>query len=113
MANPFTQDGHKVVFSLAKDTVVVDRVDCPYDNGVSGVCNKNGRCVVRRFIYLFGTECCLGSTTIDGPVEIAWYPVFGESDLDPEVGAVFFTPVNDIEYQDAVAADQFDSLASS
>ena len=44
----------------------------------------------------------MGSAVIDGPIEIAWAPVYGESDLDADVGAVYFTPVKDEKFQKAL-----------
>ncbi len=108
MSNPFTQDGHKVVFGLNKDAVSIVRVECPHDSGAKGVCNANrSYCVVRRFINIFGTDFCVGSAVIGGPVEIAWMAAFGDSDIDPSVGAIYFTPVDDLEYQEMLDEDLF------
>ena len=117
--NPFTQDGHSIVFGLKGNDVSIVRVDCPHDGGSKGVCNANrSYCIVRRYLFMYGTDLCLGSVIIDGPVEIAWLSQEGESDLDPIIGAVYFTPVMDSDYQnmlnDAMFEEQKElSLASS
>lgn len=96
--NPFNDDGHRVGFKVSKD-VVEPYVVCPRDDGTKGRCNQ-GRsfCVVRRFVNIYGLELCLGSTTVVGEMPIAWFTLAGDSDLDAEVGAVFFTFTDDQEY---------------
>lgn len=111
MASPYTADGHRLIFKLDKDQVVIERIDCPHDGGSRGVCNGRGRCLVKTFIGVYGLDFCVGEASIDGPVEIAWLPVYGESDLDLDVGGIYFTPVGDPGYVEAVAAERFAELA--
>lgn len=92
------EDGHVVHFRLDRDVVNVSHIECPYD-GKIGVCNRNrAKCVVETYIEVYGTEICVGVALIEGPIEIAWVPNFGSSDLDDEFEQVWFTPVRDPDY---------------
>lgn len=107
--NPFTQDGHYIVFALNQNDVSIARVDCPHDGGTKGLCNANrSYCVVRRYLFVYGTDLSLGSAQITGPMEIAWLSREGESDIDPEIGAIYFTPVMDADYQDMLSEAMFE-----
>lgn len=111
MSNPFKADGHRLIFKISKDELIVDRIDCPHDSGSRGICNSKGRCVVKTFIGVYAMDFCVGEALIDGPMEIAWMPVYGDSDLDQDIGAIYFTPVNDKEYMESIELERFKELA--
>lgn len=96
-------DNHRISLAVVNDDIKVASISCPYENTRSGQCWA-GRdfCVVRRFIEVYGFDFCLGSAAVSGPIEIAWVAVLGDSDLDSEVGAIYFTPVDDEKFQKAL-----------
>lgn len=92
-------DGHIVHFLWERDSVRIFRVDCPNDDA-TGICNRRrSYCVVDRFISVYGYELNMGTTPLDGPIEVAWVPVYGESDLDQEFASVWLMPVKDPEFK--------------
>jgi len=93
------EDGHKVVFKWQRDEVVIEAITCPHE-GTNAPCNiRRDFCVVQTFLGVYGSEINIGEILIDGPVEVAWTPEDGESDLDPQYGTIWVTPVNDISYK--------------
>lgn len=94
----FIQDGHKLALWWNKDEVAINNVICP-NEGKSGFCNR-GRdyCVVERFVWTYGLDVNIGSAEIQSPVEVAWVPRSGGSDLDPEFAEVYVVPIADREY---------------
>lgn len=93
------EDGHKVHFRLDRDVLSIAYVECPYE-GKTALCNRfREHCVVDTFLSVYGPECNIGSCPIDGPVEIAWVPQLGDSDLDDEFGSVWVLPVIDVDYK--------------
>jgi hypothetical protein len=99
MSYEWTEDGHKLNFEIDGDEISISHVDCPM-TGSSAFCNRRRNfCVVQRFVGIFGPECNIGQSRIQGPVEIAWIGVPGDSDLDDEFAQVWVTPINDPEYQ--------------
>lgn len=103
--NPFVEDGHKVVIAWHKDSVSIGAVVCP-NEGTASLCNRMRKyCVVERFISVYGTECNVGSTIVNGPVEIAWAPVSGSSDLDDEFAQIWVVPVDDPDYRASKRTD--------
>lgn len=96
--SPFIEDGHKVVITWHKDSVTIGAVVCP-NEGIASLCNRMRKyCVVERFISVYGTECNVGSTIVNGPVEVAWAPVPGASDLDDEFMQIWVVPLDDPDY---------------
>jgi hypothetical protein len=94
----FIQDGHYLTVAWDKDRVWIDDVVCP-NEGSTSLCNRRRTyCVVHRFIEVYGTECNVGRTVINGPIEIAWLPVYGESDIDHEFKQIWVCPVDDPNY---------------
>lgn len=93
------EDGHKVLFKWARDSIVIEAVSCPHE-GTNAVCNyKRNGCVVQLFLGVYGPEICIGEALLDGPIEIAWTSTPGESDLDREVSTLWVTPLNDLSYK--------------
>lgn len=93
------EDGHKVLFKWERDEVVIEAISCPHD-GTKAMCNhKRDTCLVRTFLSVYGSEINIGEVLLDGPVEVAWTPEKGESDLDPEYACIWVTPVADISYK--------------
>jgi hypothetical protein len=108
MASPsdFIEDGHRIHFRWDRDELIISYVECPHQAG-SGMCNRmRTDCVVAAFVSTFGPELNIGSTSIDGPIEVAWYPVLGESDLDRQFRHVWLVPVLDPDF---VAAKYMES----
>ncbi len=92
------EDGHKIHFRLEPGEVTISHVECP-NRGVTALCNRQREhCVVDTFVSLLKAECCIGSTTINGPEEVAWTPVLGYSDLDHEFSQVWIVPMSDPDY---------------
>lgn len=96
------EDGHKLIFRLVRDVVEISHIVCPFD-GKNAVCNSGREyCVVQRFVGVYGTEICIGTADISGPVEIAWVPTAGSgSDLDRDFDQVWMIPVRDADYMAA------------
>jgi len=94
----FIQDGHKAHIRWDADSIYVTHIECPHQGKV-GMCNRlRDFCVVNRFIGVYGPECNVGSVSVTGPVEVAWYPVPGRSDLDDEFKHVWIVPVEDPDF---------------
>ncbi len=92
------EDGHVLHFRLDRDDIYISHVACPFRENVS-LCNRmRENCVVDTYIGVYGAECNLGGVTLEGPVEIAWVPVLGESDLDREFAQIWFIPKEDPDY---------------
>ena len=99
MEAEWIEDGHKIVFEWDGDSVHVKRVVCPFDGG-GAICKKRRDfCVVSRFVGVYGPEVNIGKVDINGPVEIAWVGVPGNSDLDEEFGGIWVTPIEDVNFQ--------------
>lgn len=97
--NRWSEDGHRIHFALVRDEVLIESVSCPHE-GTKARCNqRRDYCVVERFLSVYGAELNVGEVSIDGPVEIAWTPENGDSDLDSEYATVWVTPVKDISYR--------------
>lgn len=95
------EDGHKVIFQWNVDSLEVASVVCPFESG-GAICRKQrDGCVVSRFIGVYGAEVNIGKVVIDGPVEIAWVGVLGESDLDGEFSGIWVIPINDSGFIEA------------
>lgn len=107
--NRWMEDGHKVSFRWLRDSVVIDSISCPHE-GTNAVCNyKREGCIVQLWLGVYGVETCIGETAIDGPVEVAWTSVPGESDLDRDVSSLWVTPIYDLSYQSMkLALETFD-----
>jgi hypothetical protein len=104
----FIEDGHKIHFWWDRDKLHIKRVECPHQ-GATGMCNRlRDYCAVARYIGVYSSELNVGSTPVDGPVEIAWLPIPGESDLDKEFAQIWVVPVNDIEYMQAKSDLDYD-----
>lgn len=105
--NGFIEDGHVLHFRLKMDQVIIERVTCPFRVAKGGYCSRmRDYCVVQRFIGVYGTELCIGEVSLDdGPIEIAWHPVLGDSDLDSELGSIWYTPIADEDYLDSKNVD--------
>lgn len=98
-------DGHIIHFMWERDAIRVFRVDCPNED-MSGLCNRRRNyCVVDRFIAAYGYEMNLGTVAISGGVEIAWVPIYGQSDLDNEFASIWMIPINDPDYQESFGAE--------
>jgi len=94
----FIEDGHLVHFRWDKDEIHISNVECPH-GGATASCNRlRDFCVVARFLGVYGSELNIGAISIDGPVEIAWLPLPGESDLDREFGHIWVVPVKDPDF---------------
>jgi hypothetical protein len=92
------EDGHVLHFRIDHDDIYISHVQCPFREKVS-LCNRmRDNCVVDTYVGVYGTEVNIGSTTLDGPLEIAWVPVLGESDLDREFIQIWIIPVTDPDY---------------
>ena len=103
MASPddFIEDGHKVHFRWDRDELAISHVECPHE-GRTGMCNKlRDQCVVAAFVAVYGAELNIGSIYIDGPVEVGWYPIAGECDVDREFAHVWLIPVADPDFKAA------------
>lgn len=99
-APEFIEDGHVIAFALERDALKVVEVICP-NVGSTSLCNRRRTyCVVQRFIDAYGMDLNIGNAPLNGPIEIAWFPVYGdESDLDSEYETVWIVPVVDTDYQ--------------
>lgn len=98
VVNDWVEDGHKVHVVWDADSLSVQQVDCPFE-GSSAFCNrKRNYCVVQRFIGVFGAEVNVGRTVVNGPIEIAWIGMNGDSDIDDELSGIWITPINDPDY---------------
>ena len=97
-ASDFIEDGHRVHFSWDRSDLQISKVECPHTGRVSKCNRLRDQCVVARFVGLYGPEVNVGVAHIDGPVEIAWYPVPGECDLDREFRHIWVVPVKDTDY---------------
>jgi hypothetical protein len=99
MEYEWIEDGHRVVVAWERDSFIIQRVECPFD-GSNAYCNRRrDRCVVQRFVGVFGAECNVGVVEVLGPVEIAWIGIPGISDLDDEFSGIWLTPVDDSDYR--------------
>ncbi|MGW8178112.1 MAG: hypothetical protein ACWGQW_04865 [bacterium] len=100
MEAEWIEDGHKIVFELDADLLHVKRVLCPFEDVTGAICKKRRDfCVVSRFIGVYGPEVNVGKVDINGPVEIAWVGVHGDSDLDEEFAGIWVTPIEDANFQ--------------
>jgi hypothetical protein len=98
MQYEWVEDGHRVTIGWHGDSLVVDKIECPFD-GSNAYCNRRrDSCVVQRFLGVFGAECNVGTCRVDGPVEIAWIGIPGDSDLDNEFSGIWVTPITDSDY---------------
>lgn len=94
----FIEDGHLIRFVWERDTVLITDVHCP-NSGSMSLCNRRrSYCVVDRFLGVYGLECNVGVAPIDGPIEVAWMGLPGESDIDSEFEQVWVVPVTDTQY---------------
>ncbi len=92
------EDGHILHFRMDRDSIYISHVQCPH-MGKTALCNRlRDYCVVDTYVGAYGPEVNVGSTTLDGPQEIAWVPILGESDLDREFAQIWFIPVTDPDY---------------
>lgn len=99
MEYEWIEDGHRVIVAWEHDSFTIKRVECPFD-GSNAYCNRRReRCVVQRFLGVFGAECNIGSTEVLGPIEIAWIGIPGESDLDTEFAGIWIIPMDDSNYK--------------
>lgn len=99
-ASDFIEDGHLIHFRWDRDSVHIVSVTCPHA-GVA-MCNRGReRCVVETYVGTYGEELNVGSVSIDGPVEVAWLAIGGESDLDKEFAQLWLMPVNDPDFKAA------------
>ena len=103
---PWIEDGHILHFRLDKDQLYISHVECPHSDSVSICTRMRDWCVVGMFIGVYGTELNLGNTYVDGPLEIAWIPIPGVSDLDKEFAQVWFIPVSDPDFRAAKILNQ-------
>lgn len=94
------EDHHKVHIRWDRDEIAPFYVECPHE-GKNAICTRDrDYCVVDRYMGIYGAELNVGSISLDdGPVEIAWYPILGASDLDQVIGGLYVVPVNDVEYR--------------
>ena len=107
----FIEDGHKAHIRWDRDQIHITHVECPHQ-GVTSMCNRlRDYCVVNRFVGIYGAELNVGSISVTGPVELAWLPVQGEGDEDPEFRQVWVVPMEDPDYKaHKYAASHQDSL---
>ncbi len=92
------EDGHVLHFRMDLDSIYISHVECPH-RGTTSLCNRmRDNCVVDTYVGTYGTEINIGSTTLDGPQEISWVPILGESDLDREFVQIWIIPVSDPDY---------------
>lgn len=110
MAKPsdFIQDHHTVSIRWDEDTLKIGSVWCPWESDDStGMCNRlRDYCVVERFFDVYGAELNIGTTSVDGPVEIAWIGVPGGSDIDSEYSQVWIIPVEDPDFRAALFTER-------
>lgn len=93
------EDGHKLHFRIDQAEVGVFYVECPFE-GLQARCNKGREnCVIDTFVAIYGTELNIGEAFIYGPLEIAWTPVLGQSDIDDEFAQVWIIPLADQSYK--------------
>lgn len=105
----YIEDHHILHFRLDRDEITIAYVECPFE-GKTALCNRfRDHCVIDTFVGVYGAECNQGSCPIEGPTEIAWLPVSGESDLDNEFGAVWILPIDDVDYRAYKMLSQNDS----
>ena len=102
----YYDDGHTIFFLWAKDEISIDTVHCPYVGEVA-TCNRGRHsCVVDTYLKVYGTALNIGEAYINGPVEIAWIPVPGQSEFDDEFAQVWIIPVDDENFQLVAELDQ-------
>lgn len=101
-ASDFIADGHKVHFQWDRDKIEISHVECPHE-GKTALCNKLRQgCVVNTFVGTYGSELNVGTVYINGPQEIAWLPIPGDSDLDRDFMQVWIVPIADTDYRAAI-----------
>jgi hypothetical protein len=93
------EDGHRLHFRIDGDSIHISFTECPHQGAASLCTRMRQHCVVDTFISIYGAELNGGSGSIDGPMEIAWTPVLGQSDLDNEFQQIWFVPIEDPDYR--------------
>ncbi len=110
LAPTWLEDGHSVVVVWDRDHVRIGAVNCPNADRVSFCNRQRSFCVVQKFVEVYGFDCNVGHTVINGPVEIAWVGIEGESDLDKEWQGVWIIPIDDPDYRTAKALNEGSEL---
>lgn len=97
-------DGHSISLLLEKNSVIISKVDCPFETNPEAECQVESNCVVKWFLERYGLECNVGIVEASSLVKIAWTLV-GNPILGLDGCQVWTIPIND-EFFSAWLASQ-------
>ena len=87
-------DGHVIFLKLDKNSVVISKVQCPYETNLEAACQVSGICIVRSFLDRYGLECNVGTIAVKSELPIAWSLV-GNPATGLEACQVWIIPIED------------------
>lgn len=86
------KDGHTIEFMLENSSLVVVGQSCPNPEGECR--DKQGNCLVRTFVDIYGLECNVGVAPIAATMEFAWAFV-GDINDPINSGQLWIIPATD------------------
>lgn len=87
----WNKDGHTISFLLEKGNLAITGIYCPTTEECT---MKDGNCVFRAFIQIYGIECNVGVVDIAPTLEFAW-ALMGDTEDPINDGQLWIIPVDD------------------